>query len=355
MPVAHSGSKVLVSGANGYIAMWVVRTLLEQGYQVRGTVRSKDKGEFLKQYFSQIGLADKFEFVIVEDIIKEGAFDEAVKGVDAVEHVASPFTYDIKASDDLLGPAVQGTVGILRSAIKTGTQIKRIVITSSCAAVLNPTTIPTKFSEKDWNTTAEEEFKRLGEKTPVMSLYRLSKTRAERAAWDFYNEHKSKLTWDLVIINPPFVFGPPIHNIKSPKSLNLSLQFWFDAVFLAENYKTKEVLSVSNSWVDVRDTALGHVLALQKEEAGGERIITCGGGFIWQEWIQAANALPENPLKANYPDFQRGFPEILEANPQRIVTISYDISKEQRLFGMKYKTQAETTKDTLEEFAKRGW
>src|ERR1700744_5591733 len=108
MPAVSKG-KVLVSGASGYIAAWVVKRLLEEGYAVRGTVRSKSKGEYLSNLFQSFG--DKFEYVIVEDIEKvaftqlcqdilglnqrqEGAFDEVVRGVDAIEHTASPFHFN---------------------------------------------------------------------------------------------------------------------------------------------------------------------------------------------------------------------------------------------------------------------
>ena len=70
MPAISKGSKILVSGANGYIAMWVVRTLLERGYFVRGTVRSLEKGQFMTDYFQKLGFCTSFEFVVVEDIIK---------------------------------------------------------------------------------------------------------------------------------------------------------------------------------------------------------------------------------------------------------------------------------------------
>ena len=72
MPSVDKGSKVLVSGANGYIAMWIVRTLLERGFAVRGTVRTEEKGEFMIEYFKSLGYGDKFEVVIVEDIAKVG-------------------------------------------------------------------------------------------------------------------------------------------------------------------------------------------------------------------------------------------------------------------------------------------
>jgi uncharacterized protein YbjT (DUF2867 family) len=70
MPTISKGDKILVSGANGYIAIWIVRTFLERGYVVRGTVRDTSKGEYLKNYFTTLGYGDKFEYVIVDDIAK---------------------------------------------------------------------------------------------------------------------------------------------------------------------------------------------------------------------------------------------------------------------------------------------
>jgi nucleoside-diphosphate-sugar epimerase len=95
MVAISSPAKVLVTGANGYLATWVVKKYLEAGYSVRGTVRSLSKSAFLNDTFAHYG--DRFELVVVEDITKDGAFDEAVKDVDAIAHTASPFHY--KATD----------------------------------------------------------------------------------------------------------------------------------------------------------------------------------------------------------------------------------------------------------------
>jgi nucleoside-diphosphate-sugar epimerase len=91
MVTVSSPSKVLVTSANGYLATWVVKKYLEAGYSVRGTVRSLSKSAFLKDKFAHYG--DRFELVVVEDVTKDGAFDEAVKDVDAIAHTASPFHY----------------------------------------------------------------------------------------------------------------------------------------------------------------------------------------------------------------------------------------------------------------------
>src|SRR5260370_30778208 len=93
MVAISAPAKVLVTGANGYLAIWVVKKYLEAGYSVRGTVRSLSKSAFLNDKFSHYG--DRLELVVVEDITKDGAFDEAVKGVDANAHTASPFHHNI--------------------------------------------------------------------------------------------------------------------------------------------------------------------------------------------------------------------------------------------------------------------
>ena len=84
-------AKVLVTGANGYLATWITKKYLEAGYSVRGTVRSLSKSAFLNDKFAHHG--DRFELVVVEDITKDGAFDQAVKGVDAITHTASLFHF----------------------------------------------------------------------------------------------------------------------------------------------------------------------------------------------------------------------------------------------------------------------
>ena len=85
MPAVQPPAKVLVSGATGYIAAWVVRNLLERGYAVRGTARSVAKGDFLKKTFASYG--DRFEVVVVEDIAQVSSIE--VRGVHSSRFVAS--------------------------------------------------------------------------------------------------------------------------------------------------------------------------------------------------------------------------------------------------------------------------
>ncbi|KAJ7034205.1 D-lactaldehyde dehydrogenase [Mycena alexandri] len=329
MPTISSG-KVLVSGANGYVAVWVVRTLLEEGYSVRGAVRSPDKGKHLTELFASYG--DKFELAIVPDITKEGAFDEAVKGVDAIEHTASPYHFQADDPAELIEPAVKGTVGILESARKYGFRspesIKRVVVTSSTAAVLNVAPTPQILDESNWNDQAVEEVTEKGRAASAAAKYRVSKMLAERAAWDFVKKHKDEIGWDLSVMNPPLVLGPTIHEVASADALNTSARMLHDA------FAKGEGLTGGGCWIDVRDLALAHVRALQKEEAGCERIIINFGAFLWQDWLDAA------PASSKY---QNGTP----GAGKDAVWI--------RILGIRYRTMKDTAADVIKEYEARGW
>ncbi|KZT23515.1 D-lactaldehyde dehydrogenase [Neolentinus lepideus HHB14362 ss-1] len=346
MPTVIPPSKVLVTGANGYIAIWVVRRLLEKGYSVRGTVRSDSKAEHLRQLFSEY--EGKHEVVVVEDITKEGAFDEAVKGVDAIEHIASPLHLHADDPNEFIEPAVRGTLGVLQSALKTN--VKRIVVTSSTAAVMEVLTSPRKFSEIDWNQQALKEVEEKGRDALLMDKYRASKILAEKAAWEFVNENKASIGWDLVVLNPPYVYGPVIHHVPSPEQINASMAEFYNTILKGVK-DTSQLASLGDCWIDVRDLALAHVLAIEKEQAGGNRFIVSQGPYKWQDFVDAAHkagvypesAIPKGGLSSGY-----------AASVTHL--IDYDTSKAARVLGMdKYISKEECTKDCLEDFKKRGW
>lgn len=218
---------VLVTGASGFIAGSVVRLLQDRGYTVRGTVRSlRDQSRVghLKELFPDLQLYEA-------DLLTEGTFDEAAKGADYVMHTASPFQLTVSDPQrDLIDPALQGTLNVLRAAARSGT-VKRVVVTSSCAAVASQAVPPDDkvlldsslacwlvfegwtqpadvdgtcaqqvWTEEDWNTDS----------TLENAPYRLSKSLAEKAAWDFVNEGEGKGKFDLAVVNPSFVLGPPL-------------------------------------------------------------------------------------------------------------------------------------------------
>ncbi|TFK63060.1 NAD(P)-binding protein [Pluteus cervinus] len=367
MPSVQPPALVLVTGANGYIATWVVYNLLHKGFSVRATVRSAEKGKhFAEQTWSKPFVDQgKLEVVVVSDITKDDAFDDAVKGVDAIEHTASPFHFNAVEPQELIGPAVNGTLNILQSALKYGSSVKRVVITGSCASILEILPVPKSFSELDWNEQSIKEVEEQGSKASAASKYRASKILAERAAWEWFEKHKSQIGWDLVVLNPPYVFGPPLHPVASPKDLGTSAADFHNTI-LVPGSKSNEVLrSQSSSFIDVRDLGEGHARALLKDGIGGERIIISTAPFTWQEWLDVANSLTPSPIPS-HPVLAKGAP--YGESDQPIHFVVYNTAKAARLLHIgpgeapegvtdwyQSKSMKELAREVLEDAEKRGW
>ncbi|KAL1941531.1 hypothetical protein VTO73DRAFT_6970 [Trametes versicolor] len=348
MPAITSG-RVLVTGANGYVAVWVLKYLLERSFTVRGTVRSESKATYLRDYFKAHG--DKLELVVVDDITKDGAFDAAAEGVDAILHIAAPVILTATDPDDLIIPGVKGAVNILQSALKHRATIKRIVFTSSCAAVMTPPQpgdAPRVFDENDWNDHAVNEVRTKGRGAASMDMYRASKVLAERTAWEFYERRKSELGeglgWDLVALAPPYIFGPVIHETSSLEALGGTAKIWYNRVFkgiVAHGGFMRD----KYEYVDVRDFAHAEVLALITPDAGGERMIIKGQTFTWQEFANVAR---------RYADGVSNVDDSFDSTKAPLA-VTYNAEKGSRILGIRYRTVEETAKDTVEDFKAKGW
>ncbi len=152
-------SPVMVTGATGYVAGWVVKRLLDTGFTAHATVRDPSNAEKLKYLDA---LAEQSAGTIQyfkSDLMETGSYAEAMKGCSVVFHTASPFV--IRVSDpqkDLVDPAQLGTRNVLEEANRTPT-VRRVVVTSSCAAIYGDNadlrkTKQGKFTEDDWNTSS---------------------------------------------------------------------------------------------------------------------------------------------------------------------------------------------------------
>ncbi|KAK5527246.1 Glycine-rich RNA-binding protein 2, mitochondrial [Exophiala xenobiotica] len=262
-------ARVLLTGGSGFIAAHVLDTLLKRGYSVVTTVRSRK---------------ERLDFVIVEDIAREGAFDDAVVSeppFEAVIHTASPFHFNATdVQKDLLDPAIQGTTGILESIVKYAPTVRKVVITSSFAAMVNPwkgSWPEHTYSEEDWNPIT---LAQASESVP--NGYRASKTFAERAAWDFLEREKPNFT--LSTLCPPQVFGPVVPQLSSLDTLNTSNQVIRDIV--QGKFKSQIPPNATYTWIDVRDLALCHVLALEKPGAANKRFFLAAGFFSNKELVE---------------------------------------------------------------------
>lgn len=194
---------VLVTGANGYVAARSVEALLLAGYSVRGTVRSRSSADPL---FSSLPahLAQNLSVVEVPDITTPGAFDEAVKGCDAVAHIAAPVSNTFTDPDPVLHLAVESILRALEAAA-TEPKVKSFVFMSSLAAIKPSGEDTWSLTEENWNDKSLETVHRLGKDTPGFVIYGASKTMAEKTLWKFVEENKVGFT--ATALNPWYVFA----------------------------------------------------------------------------------------------------------------------------------------------------
>ncbi|KAJ3540759.1 hypothetical protein NMY22_g4166 [Coprinellus aureogranulatus] len=280
----NSNAKVLITGATGFVGQWVLRTLLDRGYTARVVVRSESKNKTLQKIFEED--ANKLEFVVIEDMSKEGAFDEAIAGVDAVAHVATPIPGEA-TPEETLRIAQDATVGVLKSALKeSGKSVKRIVITSTFATVLTVQDEPRTYTEDDRTQQPFEKWD-AGHRD-FQTVYPKSKILAERAVEEFLEKHKDEVKFDVTLLNPPFVFGPTYQRVSSVSEFQSTSKFWFESI-LQKRLEPPMPEANQNPWIDVRDLGEAHARALERSEATGyNRILVSEGSFVWQEWQESS-------------------------------------------------------------------
>ncbi|MCU4653276.1 aldehyde reductase [Roseibacterium sp. SDUM158016] len=244
-------TKVFVTGASGFIAKHILRELMEKGYAVRASVRSDRRKEELESLFRDASL----EFATL-DLTRDDGWQDALKGCDVLIHTASPFPLtEPKDPQDLIRPAVDGTLRAMRAAKEAG--IKRVILTSSCAAIYKQADKPKMQPSDETYWTSPDD--------PAVGAYEASKTLAEKAAWDFVADH-SEIA--LTTINPGAVFGPPM-DARYGSSLELVEQLMTGKVPMAP--------PMDMVAVDVRDVARMHVAAIDLEATKGERFAAASG------------------------------------------------------------------------------
>ncbi|KAJ5320130.1 hypothetical protein PENANT_c025G01057 [Penicillium antarcticum] len=325
--------KVLLTGGSGFIAAHIVDILLQHGFDTVVTVRSEEKGKQILKAHPDAS-TEKLSYVIVQDVAKDGAFDEAVKSsppFDYVLHTASPFHFNVQDPvKDFLDPAIKGTTGILKAIKAHAPSVKRVVITSSFAAIVNPDKHPKVYSEKEWNPVTWEEG------LDHSKVYRASKTFAEKAAWDFVEQEKPN--FDIATINPPLVFGPVVHYLNSLEAINTSNQRMRNLI--RGDMKEKLAPSGTFLWVDVRDVALAHVRAIEVPEAGGERFFVTAGFF--------SNKDIADVVRETHPELESKLPPKDSPSDLPKDIYEYDNSKSQNVLGIKYVPLKKTVVDTVD-------
>lgn len=268
-----SKGTVLITGLNGFIAGVTAKHFLEEGYNVRGTVRrissANDVVEGPLKSYAQSGALTVVE---VPDITVPGAFDEAVKGVTAIAHLASPSTFYLNDPEPIMKAARDGTTTILSSALKAGPQLKTVLYLSSGAALMTSDPAPYTYSDKDWNNWSEAMVDAQGKETPGHIIYFASKAAAEKAFWKFRETNKP--TFTQTALNPVFVIGPSLFPPKTAADVNVTNTFIW-TIFKGESLASQQEASGLGLTVDVRDVASQVEYAIaHPEETDGERYLT---------------------------------------------------------------------------------
>ncbi|KAK4488610.1 hypothetical protein RD792_004377 [Penstemon davidsonii] len=309
---------VCVTGASGYVASWLVKLLLDHGYTVKATVRSLSDPSKVGHLKALEGAKERLH-LFEANLVEEGSFDSIVDGCQCVFHTASPVI--LKVSDpqaELMEPAIKGTLNVLESCTKVSS-IKRVVITSSTAAVMtnrNPKG-PDVIIDETW--FSDPEFCQETEQ-----WYNKSKVLAEKAAWKFAEENGI----DLVVMNPGSVLGPLLQ-----PTLNFSSEFVLSLV------KGEDLFS-EYSFVDVKDVAYAHLLAFENPLATG-RYCLVGSTVNYGAIV--------NILRKFYPSLNiqyngSGDPKIFQVSKKKAESL-----------GVKFTPLEVSLKDTVESLKEKGF
>ncbi|KAK6532485.1 hypothetical protein TWF281_006674 [Arthrobotrys megalospora] len=265
---------VLVSGVTGYIAGWVVEYFLNAGYKVRGTSRSKSSAQPLIDTLVSKGYSSSdIEIYEIADITVPGTFDEAVKDVQAIAHLASPVSMTFTDPEPVIRTAVEGAISILRSAKAHGNNLKTFVNMSSVVSIWDPTLQEKVFTEDDWNEFAYPTTQKLGTSSPGPVIYMASKVQAEKALWKFRDEEKP--AFNVVSINPAWVSGPPVVTPKDKSKIGETTRTIFD---ILAGEKEPYPLGTLATYIHVYDVARLFVWAAENgDKANGERYLAVAG------------------------------------------------------------------------------
>jgi len=280
-----------VTGASGFIALHLVEQLLTAGYEVIAAVRTDNPSKLAPL----VALNSKGSLSIVSgcDLLVPGSFDAAVTEATACFHVASPFWMDGRITDpwaQLVYPAKDGTRNVLDACARDASNVRRVVLTSSFAAVMNvggrdPWPMNFHYDESHWNVSSEPDALGAFPEPTNAHAYRWSKTVAERAAWGHPGTIAGK--FDCVSILPPMVLGENKQTLGSIDELNQSSLILYNLL----SGKLEHVMPGSVGFVDVADVAKAHILAAESDIAGGNRYLCSGVTKTWLEVVDILRAL----------------------------------------------------------------
>lgn len=336
MEGASDSTSVLVTGAGGFIASHIIKQLQEEGYKVRGTLRSLEDEDKVKRLTELCPEAAHKLELVAADLTKAESWEPAVKDITYVIHVASPFpSQQPKDENEVIAPAVEGTQAILKACVQAKS-VKKVVMTSSSVAVHYGQGEANKsYNEEDW---MEPE---------TLNAYGKSKTMAEKAAWEYVKELPDEDKIELAVINPAYVMGPVINGSQC-----VSME-------IIKRLLERQMMCLPKlnfAIVDVRDVAAAHIKAMTTQEASGKRFLVVNENLWLKEIAQIlANEFKSrgyNVPTSNYPNAMLKLIGLLNKNIKAVIpqcgkVTKFDNSKMKEVLGV----TPNETKDTLIDMA----
>lgn len=311
---------VLLTGVSGYIGLHCAQQLLEAGFAVRGSVRNKAKEQEVRDTLAAASVNTANLTIVELDLARDTGWDDAAQGCDYVMHVASPYVIaNPKSEDEIIKPAVEGTLRALSAAKKAG--VKRVVLTSSFLSMAGSMKTGT-VKPSDWTDVNAKD----------VNTYTKSKTLAEKAAWDFVNGQTGDDKFEMVVINPGAVFGPPLGRDITGSSMSMMDQML--------RGKMPMVPASAMAMVDVRDVASLHVQAMTHPAAASLRILASDS--VARSFADVAQVLKDDghkgPSTRIAPNFLLRTIALFDREAKGMLgflgmNLSTDNSKTRQLFG----------------------
>jgi nucleoside-diphosphate-sugar epimerase len=333
---------VLITGATGFLGFRVLLLALQQGYQIRAAVRSEAKAAKLlsNPALKALNRDSQLSFVTVPDFLVSGAFDEAIKGVKYVIHVASPIPRKEMPDDDhdkwFVQQAVQGTLGVLESAQKTPS-VKRIIVTSSVVA--NTGIAGLEGDSAGQTITAETRAPwDNGPYGDPRRAYVASKIAALVRAEEWIKEKKP--TFDVIHIHPSYIFGRDELYESTKDYMGGTSGIALAVATGRADSETQMAVSFNH----VADTARAHVLSLDPKVPGNQSFLLTNSGEHNEKWDDIFTLLEKRyPEEVEKGIFKKG-------SAWKSGAFSADVRKTEETFGFKLATLEEAVTPILDQY-----
>ena len=295
--ISSSPKTVMVTGANGYLASYIVKDLLASGQTVHACVRDASRKESVDHLKALRGASERLKLFSTGDLAAAGGnspFDGPMKGCQAVFHAATPLNVKFgghSGEQDIYQPAMVSTQELLDCLERFGSEVKCLVLTSSMSAVA-PRPEPKVKDESHWSDAEEQKSRD--------NWYACTKTSQEQLVRSWVSSAKTsgKVSKDFVYaaICPTMVVGPKLQKIDNPKEgvggTIGRLQSWLQGT-------RTEAPNDSMSFIHVEDCAKMHtkILELKASEINEhQRYMSLIESLHWNDIFKLMKELyPEMP------------------------------------------------------------